>query len=94
MNKARDVRDGNFKVSRPINRIRERGDKGDTYFEGVVVTPFGIVDCLSQGSDRSFHYTKIDFAIDGRCYSKTLYKRCGKISLARMAVKFAKEIAG
>ncbi len=86
--------DDSLKIVGTIGRISSAPRYA--YDEGVVCTKHGIVWVYAQGRDGgNDHHSRLDFVYRGRLYMRSFNNvRFSRLSLARMAVKFAKEIAG
>ncbi len=82
--------DDSYALRQTINHISAHNVGGpNEYQNGTVLTASGIVECYSESE-----YTRLDFVFAGRHYMRVIRRRFSKVSLARMANKFAKEIAG
>lgn len=85
--------------SMKIDRVRgfgieERGQPGETYLQGEVITPQGIVTVYSQGGPRWFTASSYRIVVNGRLHTRGEKRRRTKRGLAIMAGRFAREIAG
>lgn len=83
--------DSSFSVGTGINNIALRKFQGAhgliAYYEGVVITPLGIVDVYSQEG-----YTSLVIAWRGRQHRRTYQKEYTPRTLSRLAKQFAKDI--
>ena len=68
-------------------------DKEYNYLEGTVTTPYGMVSVYSQGDEKSSAYTRLDIVINGRQFSRSIYRRYTQRGLVVVAGRFAEEIA-
>lgn len=86
------MKDEQWKVSKPINRIRGHVDGyGITYLEGTVVTAHGIVDVSAH--PNAIH---LSFAMNGVCYDRKitpLAKLPSDTYCVTLARRFSEEIA-
>jgi hypothetical protein len=63
--------DDKMSVGKGFGRLTDHGTKsGETYTDGSVATPHGIVLAYSQGDADSFHHTRLDVVKDGMLYAK------------------------
>lgn len=86
--------DDKMTVGRGFGRLTDNGTKsGETYTEGYVATPHGIVTAYSQGDADSFHHTRLDVVKDGILYMKNIKRRYSKRGLVTLAKRFAATVA-
>lgn len=89
------VSDESYSIPRPRSRIAiTRLNHGETYLEGDVLTPHGIVSVYAQGDKTYKKTSRLDFILDGRCYTRTFHDvRYSVRGLVTKAAEFAAEIA-
>lgn len=86
--------DDKMTVGKGFGRLSDHGTKsGETYTDGSVVTPHGIVLAYSQGDADSFHHTRLDVVKNGTLYMKNIKRRYSKRGLVTLAKRFAATVA-
>ena len=86
--------DYQFNLSPHLKRIykQESVDGKSTYLVGHVMTEYGTVGIYTQGDDKNFHHTRLDFPHGKTCYVRTFNKRYSERGIVTVAKKFAKEV--
>jgi hypothetical protein len=88
------MQDWIFKVGNSINRIATHDSSdGGTWNDGTILTEYGMVDCMAQGSSNFTPHSRFDFVHKGKCYSRSYDRRFTKRGLSMIAKRFAKEIS-
>lgn len=83
------VYDNNWKFGSAFSWIRDLED----WTEGTIATRYGIVSVYTQGDARVEHYSRLDFARDGRLYTRNFEgKRYSHRGLVTKAKEFARQI--
>ncbi len=85
-----------MKISNSFSHIREHKFKDDeSYLEGNVVTPHGIVEVYAQGNKNISFVTSLHAVHNGRYYAKTFdKKRYSRTYMVTLANRFMKELIG
>ncbi len=64
----------------------------EDYDVGEVNTPYGIISVYMQGCDDYQQITRLDFVVDGICYTRTWDRRYSRKYVVTLAKRFAAEI--
>lgn len=80
-----------LKCGAPRGSILEHGEEEAKFLRGHVSTPFGYVIAYAQRGSLP-HY-RLTFIWDGYQYDRFGHEYFGAYMLARMAAKFAREVA-
>ena len=74
------------------NNIRVRRHGEESYLEGTVTTPHGIVHCYAQGDLEHYKRSQLWFVIEGFRYMRWFKKRYTARGLHTKAMQFAREV--
>ena len=75
-----------------FNSIRVRRHGEESYLEGTITTPYGIVDCYAQGGLYVFEYSYLWFVYGGFRHTRRFNKRYTARGLHTKAMQFAREV--
>lgn len=88
--------DDEMRIRNATGRImRHRLNATESYLDGDVLTPWGIVTVYSENEELggNMNLARFDFVFDGILYIRTFKRSFTERGLTLMARKFAKEIA-
>jgi len=66
-------------------------NKEYNFLDGSVITPYGMVSVYSHGDEKSSGYTRLDTVIDGRRFSRSIYRRYTRRGLVVVAGRWLKQ---
>ena len=83
-----------YSIGRGYNALSESKDEGFHTTTGIYYSPHGVVSCYAEvRSDGTQGGTSVDMVLHGRQwrYGDRIYR--GKLSMGRLAAKFARQVA-